>query len=94
MSSDTVKYYCAYHGTGSVFAAIAKSRNGSSAYIPAVSYACENTDGVKSCFGTSKLGDNYIILFLTSCIYKTFKIKDFELKLNNINYWLINLLTN
>ncbi|KAF5274292.1 hypothetical protein FQR65_LT04410 [Abscondita terminalis] len=45
------RYYSAYRGTGSIFAIIATNANGSSAYIPAVSYACDIADWGENCLG-------------------------------------------
>lgn len=48
------RYYNSYSGTGSVFVAVATFGNFSSAYVPAVSYGCDVSDGVSSCVKTSK----------------------------------------
>ncbi|KAF5302339.1 hypothetical protein FQA39_LY10378 [Lamprigera yunnana] len=55
--SDSVKhlplrrYYSAYRGTGSVFGIIATDGNASTAYVPAVTYACDITNWNESCLG-------------------------------------------
>ncbi|KAK4886783.1 hypothetical protein RN001_003054 [Aquatica leii] len=55
--SDSVKhlplrrYYNAYKSTGTIFAIIANSHNYSSAYVPAVSYACDINNWEENCVG-------------------------------------------
>lgn len=49
-ASNLRRYYNAYVGTGSVFAIIAKYGNYSSAYIPAVTYACDVSMGNETCY--------------------------------------------
>lgn len=45
------RYYSAYPGTGSLYAIIAISGNGNSAYVPAVTYACDVNNWDESCSG-------------------------------------------
>lgn len=44
-------YYSAYRGTGAVFGVVATYKHGSSAYVPAVSYACDVLDWDADCNG-------------------------------------------
>lgn len=47
-------YYSAYRGTGAVFAIVASWENETSAYVPAISYACNALKWDDDCNGPSK----------------------------------------
>ncbi|CAG9856293.1 unnamed protein product [Phyllotreta striolata] len=58
------RMYSSYRGTGEVFAVISKFGNGTSAYVPAVSYGCDLTKWQDSCLAPVALHWKFFCAFV------------------------------